>query len=267
MHPGGGAQAVPAQAVGEARRILEAAERQGVLLRLLGGTAILIRCPSASTPTFQRARAPDIDLAGRKKDAAAIKEVFAAVGYESNDHFNAVHGYKQLMFQGPDGGPKVDVFLDEFSMCHRLDLRPRLSQAAVTLPLADLLFTKLQIVQINEKDLKDITALLLDHEVVEGESADGIDGSYLADLAGSDWGIYTTLADNLAKVRDFVPSLNLPAADASRVLGRIERVQGLLDAVPKSVAWRLRARVGRRVAWYDLPDEPKTIVLGAGKGP
>lgn len=255
------------KAVGEAQRILSEADRQGVLLRLLGGTAILMRCPSAATPAFERARAPDVDLAGLKKDATAIRGVFAAVGYEGNDHFNALHGYKQLMFHGPGGDPKVDVFLDEFTMCHHLDLRRRLGLSVLTLPLADLLFTKLQIVQVNEKDLKDVAALLLDHEVVEGESAEGIDGSYLADLAGSDWGIYTTLTDNLEKVRSYLPSMNLPAADGSQILARLDRIRGLLDATPKSRGWRLRARVGRRVPWYDLPDEPKTIVLGGGKAP
>lgn len=258
---------MPPKAVDEAQRILQEADRQGVLLRLLGGTAVLLRCPSATTKAFERTRAPDVDLAGLKRDASGIKAVFAAVGYEPNDHFNALHGYKQLMFQGPDGGPKVDVFLDEFSMCHRLDLRPRLGLAQVTLPLADLLFTKLQIVQVNEKDLKDIVALLLDHDVVKGESEDGIDGGYLADLAGSDWGIYTTLTDNLGKVREYLPTLNLPAAGLERVISRLDRARGLLDATPKTIAWRLRARVGRRVAWYDLPDEPKTIVLGSGKDP
>ncbi len=258
---------MPPKAVDEAKRILVEADRRGVLLRLLGGTAVLLRCPSAGLPPFERTRAPDIDLAGLRKQNAAIREVFGTVGYSPNQNFNALHGYKQLMFYGPDGDPKVDVFLDQFAMCHRLDLRPRLSQSNVTLPLADLLFTKLQIVQINEKDLKDIAALFLDHDVVDGESDDSVAGSYLGRLAAGDWGIYTTLTDNLAKTRSYVDELPLPTEASSTIRTRIDRLRTIMDSTPKTVGWRLRAKIGRRVAWYELPDEPKTIVMGAGKDP
>jgi hypothetical protein len=258
---------MPPKAVDEAKRILAEADRRQVLLRLLGGTAVLLRCPSAGIPPFERTRAPDIDLAGLRKENTAIRQVFEAVGYTPNQNFNALHGYKQLMFYGPDDDPKVDVFLDEFAMCHRLDLRTRLSRSKVTLPLADLLFTKLQIVQINEKDLKDIAALLLDHDVVEDESEESVAGSYLARMAAGDWGIYTTLTDNLGKTRSYVDELPLSAQAAATIRTRIDRLQGVMDSAPKSMGWKLRAKIGRRMAWYELPDEPKTIVMGTGKEP
>ena len=258
---------MPPKAVDEAKRILAEADRRNVLIRLLGGTAILMRCPSAGRPPFERTRAPDIDLAGLRKENAGIKEVFEAVGYEPNQNFNALHGYKQLMFYGPDGDPKVDVFLDEFAMCHRLDLRPRLRRSTVTLPLADLLFTKLQVVQINEKDLKDIAALLLDHEVAKDEQENAVDASYLASMAAGDWGIYTTLTDNLEKTRAYVANLPLPGDGTARILERIDGIRGLLDTGPKTVRWKLRAKIGRRVTWYELPDEPTKIVMGGDQKP
>lgn len=258
---------MPPKAVDEAKRILAEADRRNVLIRLLGGTAILMRCPSAGSPPFERTRAPDIDLAGLRKENAGIKGVFAAVGYEPNQNFNALHGYKQLMFYGPDGDPKVDVFLDEFAMCHRLDLRPRLARSKITLPLADLLFTKLQVVQINEKDLKDIAALLLDHEVTKGEQNNTVDAAYLASMAASDWGIYTTLTDNLEKTQSYVADLSLPADAATKILGRIDGIRRMLDAAPKTVRWKLRGKIGRRATWYELPDEPTTIVMGGERKP
>ncbi len=258
---------MPPKAVDEARRILAEADRRKVLLRLLGGTAILMRCPSAGSPPFERTRAPDIDLAGLRKENTAIREVFEAVGYEPNPNFNALHGYKQLMFYGPDGDPKVDVFLDEFAMCHRLDLRPRLPRSKFTLPLADLLFTKLQVVQINEKDLKDIAALILDHDVVRVDNDNSVDAGYLADMAAADWGIYTTLTDNLDKTRAYVADLLLPADAGNRIVARIDALRGALEASPKTMGWKIRAKIGRRVAWYDLPDEPTTIVMGGERKP
>jgi len=253
---------MPPKAVDEATRILEISESRGVTLRLLGGTAILLRCPSARSGALLRTRAPDIDFAGLKKENPGIKEVFAAAGYRPNVNFNALHGYKQLLFYGPHDDPKVDVFLDQFAMCHRIDLRPRLGLARATLPLADLLFTKLQIVEINEKDVKDIIALLLDHPVDSRQSEDAIDGSYLADLASRDWGIFTTLADNLEKTRTFLPEFHLDEPSEEAVLGSLEKLRGLLDGAPKGVGWRLRAKIGRRMAWYELPEEPKAIRLG-----
>lgn len=255
---------MPVTELDEADRILREAETRGVTLRLLGGIAILLRCPSARAGVLARLNPPDIDFVGLKGENAGIKELFASLTYRPNQGFNALHGYKQLMFYGPDGHPKVDVFLDEFAMCHRLDLRPRLKMAQDTLPLADLLFTKLQIVQINEKDLKDIIALLLDHPVDATSGEDSVDGGYLADLAGRDWGIYTTITDNLEKVRQFLPAFRLDEPSVGTVQAAVATLRSLLDGAPKSVGWRLRAKVGRRMVWYELPEEPKTIHLGQG---
>ncbi len=252
---------MPPRALDEGKRILREANAQGVTLRLLGGVAILHHCPSATVGSLVRAGAPDVDLAGLKKETPGIKGVFESLGYTPNQNFNAIHGYKRLMFHGAGGDPKVDVFLDHFSMCHDLDLRSRLRLAPVTLTLADLLFTKLQVVQINEKDIRDIVALLLDHEVATAEREELIDAPYLAQLAAGDWGIYTTLTDNLGRVANALPGLPLGSA-AGVVTERIHMLQGLLDSAPKGLAWRLRARVGRRVAWYEVPDEPRTIRLG-----
>ncbi len=256
---------MPPNPLDEARRILAAADARGITMRLLGGTAVLMRCPSAGTGALSRARAPDIDVAGLKKETTGIKAVFEAVRYEPNEHFNALHGYKQLMFNAPGGEPKVDVFLDQFAMCHRLDLRPRLGLGKDTLPLADLLFTKLQIVEINEKDIKDIVALFLDHDVIRGEAADRIDGGYLARMGAEDWGVFTTLTDNLSKVSESLGDLRLDPGSSARVASGLERLHRWMDEAPKTLGWRLRAKVGRRVAWYDLPDEPKTIVMGPGR--
>jgi len=255
---------MPVTALDEAERILREADTRGVTLRLLGGIAILRRCPSSRAGVLVRLNPPDIDFAGLKEENARIKEIFESLTYRPNQGFNALHGYKQLMFYGPDGQPKVDVFLDEFAMCHRLDLRPRLRLAQDTLPLADLLFTKLQIVQINEKDVKDIIALLLDHPVDATSGEDSVDGGYLADLAGRDWGIYTTLTDNLEKVRQFLPAFRLDEASVGTVQAAIATLRSLLDRAPKSVGWRIRAKVGRRMAWYELPEAPKAIHLGQG---
>jgi hypothetical protein len=257
---------MPPKALSEAMRILDAATARGLVVRVIGGIAVLHHCPSANGGPLARTVVPDVDLVGLKKESAAIKDVLRRSGYLPNEQFNAVHGYQRLMFHAPDGGLKVDVFLDRFVMCHRLDLRDRLRLAHVTVTLADLLFTKLQIVQMNEKDLRDATAIFLDHDVGTRDEEETVNGAYLARLSGADWGVYTTLTDSLQKIREFLPSLSLDTTSAAAVRERLDKLRGMMDAERKGTAWRLRALVGRRVTWYDLPEEPKTIPLGTDRG-
>jgi hypothetical protein len=246
----------------ESTRIIEAAERERATLRLLGGLAVLYRCPSARAGPLRRRSAPDIDMVGLSKEGTQIRAAFQQLGYLPNQSFNALHGYKRLMFHGPDGHPKVDIFLDRLQMSHNLDFRRRLPLARTTLPLADLLFTKLQVFEITEKDLRDVAALLLDHDVAEQEGEEVINIRYLAQLTSNDWGAYTTLSDNLEHLPVALANFELSVEDREKIERRIGRLRLAMDSAPKSLRWKMRARVGRRMAWYEVPDEPKAIILG-----
>jgi hypothetical protein len=253
---------VPSDPLKEADRIIDAAAGGRATLRLLGGLAILERCPSARAGPLQRRSAPDIDLAGLSKENKQIRQVFAQVGYLPNQSFNALHGYKRLMFHGPEGHPKVDVFLDRLEMSHNLDFRSRLSLGARTLPLADLLFTKLQVFEITEKDLRDAAAMLLDHETADRDEEEGINIRYLAELTSTNWGAFTTVADNLTRLEGQLSAFGLTPGALRQVAQRARRLREAMEAHPKSLGWKLRARVGRRMVWYEVPEEPKAIPLG-----
>jgi hypothetical protein len=246
----------------EAARIIAAADEGMATLRLLGGLAILQRCPSAREGPLRRRSVPDIDMAGRSRESSQIRSAFQRVGYLPNQSFNALHGYKRLMFHGPEGHPKVDVFLDRLQMSHNLDFRDRLPLAHTTLPLADLLFTKLQVFEITEKDLRDVAAMFLDHDVAEQESEETINIQYLAALTSADWGAFTTLVDNLNHLPLALAQFGLTEEQRQRIEGRAVRLRRTMEAYPKSLSWKLRARVGRRMLWYEVPEEPKAIVLG-----
>jgi hypothetical protein len=175
------------------------------------------------------------------------------LGYVPDQRFNALHGRTRMIFYNPDDGSHVDVFLDRFQMCHVLDLRQRLLEGYLSLTLADLLITKLQIVELNEKDMKDILAILLDHET-GSEAPDRLDLDYLAGLTGNDWGLYTTLNDNLVKAKEHLAEF-LEENEVNLVVQRVEQILQKMQAAPKSLRWRARAKIGRRVEWFDLPDE------------
>ena len=238
----------------EANRIIAAAADDGITLRLLGGTAIGFRCPSAKRPSVSR-KYPDIDLVGFRKQSRQIRELFPKLGYSPNEIFNALRSASRLMFFDLPNQRRVDLFLDYFEMCHKIDLRDRLTLDPLTLTMADLLATKLQIFKTNEKDFKDITAILLDHEVADTDKPDAINGKRLAELCGHDWGIYKTFTLVLEKASSMLERFDLTPKDKELVKERMKRITDMIEQEPKSMGWKARARVGEKVPWYKLPDD------------
>ena len=237
----------------EAVRIVEAGEAQGLKLRLLGGLAIRLRSPSAARPGLARTY-PDIDLATDTTKSHAVEKLLTGLGYVADREFNILNGNTRLLFFDPGHQYQVDIFVGHFEMCHRLPLAGRLELEPLTLPLADLLLSKLQIVQINEKDLRDICALLLDHPVgaTDGET---INARRVAELCAKDWGWWKTVTLSLDKVTSFCKTLDLDPSATQQILGRVEALRSALEKAPKSLGWKARAAVGERVQWYNLPEE------------
>ena len=238
----------------EAERIISTAESQNITLRLLGGTAIGIRCPSAKHRAVARTY-PDIDLVGLKKQARSIRKFFSTMGYEDNKMFNALRGSTRLMFFDIPNKRRIDIFLDHFDMCHKFDLRDRLTIDPKTLSLADLLATKLQVVKTNEKDIKDMVALLLDHDVGTSDQSETVNGMRLAKLCAEDWGIYKTFTSVLAKILVVLEQFQLSPDEKKLVKDRIDRLTKLIEDEPKSMRWKMRARVGEKSLWYNMPED------------
>ena len=240
----------------ETARVLQEAGQRGINLKLFGGMAIYKTCESSKKSQLTR-RYVDIDLMGRSKQAPGIRKMFVDLGYVPRTRFNAMYGDRRLIYNDADHDRRVDVFLDWFEMCHKIDLRKRLGLDGVAIPLADMLLTKLQIVEINEKDLKDLTCILFDHEVGDTDDRQ-VNGSYIAKLCADDWGIYRTVTGNLDRLSAFVPGLL--GGDGEVVTSRTAKLKGMIEAAPKSFKWKVRARVGERAVWYELPEADKEIV-------
>lgn len=248
------AQPVPAaDLLAEARRLHTHAEAAGITVRLLGGAAVAISAPVPLPPALQRPY-KDLDFVVRRSDAARWRDLLGAVGYAADAQFNTLHGAQRLLHYDLVNERQIDTFVSSFAMCHSLDLEDRLPAGSATLAPADILLTKLQIFEVNDKDLIDTIALLLSHPVITSGSS-GIDTSRLAKVTGSDWGWHTTLTDNLAKVSQRLPTAGLSSEQSQLVAERIEQISSTLATAPKTLKWRARARVGRRVPWYDLPEE------------
>lgn len=237
--------------VEEARRLLGAAEQADIGLRLLGGVAIRLRTP---IPDALAREYGDLDFVGAPGSSSGLRKVFVDAGYEQDQAFNALHGARRLIFLDAANLRKADVFVGQFEMCHKVPVAERLALEPATLPLAELLLTKLQIVELNEKDVRDALALLLGHDVGE-EDGELVNAGRVAALCANDWGLWRTITANLRALDAHTASYALSPQERARVSSRIRALLERIEAEPKSRAWRLRARVGERVRWYELPEE------------
>jgi hypothetical protein len=241
-----------ADIVAEAERVLDAAEAQGVVLRLIGGLAVHVHARPLPAPL---ARAyGDIDTATVKGQNRAVSDLLSGLGYEPARQFNALHGASRMLFHDRPNDRKLDVFVDGFELNHSIPITARIDAEQRTIPLAELLLTKLQVVEFTDKDMRDTLALLVGHDVGPGD-AETINGDVVAALTAEDWGLWRTTQINLERMRDGLDAIGLDEQDRERALGRIDSLWRRIEAEPKSRRWRMRARVGERKRWYQVPDE------------
>jgi hypothetical protein len=237
----------------EAMDLVRSARREGVLLRLMGGLAVRALCEAF--PPRERDR-QDLDFASTSQARRAVTTFLVARGCSPDEHFNRIHGHKQLFFGSPRGRA-IDVVIDRLEMCHVVDFRDRIDRMSLTLDVTDLLLSKLQIVELNEKDAADILHLLSAYPVRPGDEPGTVGLERFGKVVGDDWGWWRTVTGNLERIRSFAANdrrgLIPPGAplDAVEQLDLLEREA---ERVPKSRRWRLRALIGERLRWYELPE-------------
>jgi len=235
----------------EAEKILGFAKERKIILRLLGGVGVWFAAPSASKMGYSR-KYNDIDFVGLRKQTGQIEKLFMEMGYKPRELFNKLQGDARLMFMNHDNGRRIDIFLDKFVMCHEFDMRDRLELSERSLPPADLLLTKLQIVEINKKDIIDAVALFVDLPVSDKHSE--IEKERIVCFTSSDWGIYKTISMNLEKIKTILPELALPEKESGLIVERINDLSKTIEERSKTLGWKMRAKVGEKVKWYELPE-------------
>ena len=238
----------------ETNRLIEAARAQDIFLRLIGGLAI--RMHSQDPQKFFTRAFPDIDFVTYRDARRKLEPFFLGMDYISNRQFNLLNGAERQIYQDEATGRHIDIFLGNFEMCHKLPLEGRLGHDPVTIPLADLLLSKAQIVELNHKDALDIVSLLLYNEL--GDQDEGqINLNHIARLCSEDWGLYKTTSINLKRVEEIASEKEVPLGNDERklVLERIAQIFKTFETMPKSLAWQMRDKVGTRVRWYTEVEE------------
>jgi hypothetical protein len=243
----------------EIRRIISEADGREIPLRIMGGAAIRMHCPNHSSLYEQLKRVPkhDMDFVTYSKFRPLTKKLFTDLGYEpyiSLMMTGATGKYRQI-FNDKVGNKAIDVFLGKFQMCHVIDYSDRLELDSPTVPLADLLLQKLQIVQTNEKDIQDTIILLLEHEIGSTDKEE-VNADYIAKTLSNEWGFYYTVSLNLPKVKEFVDKYPaLSSKDKKTIAERIDKLTTAIENAPKTLQWKLRAKVGPAKKWYNVVEE------------
>ncbi len=262
-HPAGSPAAAPhpepgsaADPLTDAMRIARGALEAGVGLKLLGGLAVRVVCPDYP-PRLRRDQ--DIDFACLSKERKSVAAHLERAGCQPDRRFNNLTGDRQMYFTAPSGRP-IDVMVDRLTMCHTLDFRPSFKKLPYTVDVADLLLSKLQIVELNEKDARDIVQLLSCMPISDPAAAaagPSIDAGRFCSVLGADWGWWRTVTGNLGKLPRLLgerPQLSQPGMPFDPA-EQAARLRQLADETPKSMKWRVRAGVGEKVRWYELPEE------------
>jgi hypothetical protein len=231
----------------EARRIVTVARERGVTLRAIGGVAIRLHCHGQHSKHLRNYN--DIDLFGFEKESKGIRSVFEIMHYVPNIKYNMLYGKTHLQFIHTETRKNADVMLDKFRMDHTIDFRPDIGLDELTIPITDLLLTKLQIVRMNEKDVKDIVAILEDHELGHSNDHETLNLAHMAQLCSRDWGLHKTITENMRRMDGMMRTLGIEGT--SNLKEKLEMILYTLMTTKKALKWRLRNLIGERVKWYN----------------
>jgi hypothetical protein len=234
---------------------VEAAQVSGVPLRLIGGLAIRYLTPDYP-PRMRNDQ--DMDFASISTAKNDVIQFLDGRGFLGDRRFNVMHGQRQMYFTTPDGLTSVDVIVDRLFMCHELVFKERIDRMPVTIDVTDLLLTKLQVVEQNEKDVHDIVYLLSAFPVQEGDDPGTIGLKRIGEVVRDDWGWWRTLTGNLDRIVELVGGdlkRIVPSAAANDPAEQASAIRRYADEVSKTLRWKIRSRVGERVQWYELPEE------------
>ncbi len=239
-----------------AHKIIDEAHKRNLTLCLIGALAFHNHCPKYNYIQKETNRFfTDIDFMAYIEQKHDIEKMFLDLGYMNDKRIQTIPGVKRSIFFTSDHSMHSDIFYDVLDFSHKINFRGRLEIDYPTVSLVDLLLEKMQIAQINEKDIIDTIMLLREHDV--GSSDDEtINIDYIAKTCKSNWGLWKPVTTNLDKVISLIDKYDLLNSDDQQIIReRLQRIRQHIDKEPATLYWKLRSRVGERVKWYRDVDE------------
>lgn len=237
--------------------IRQAMDEFGSPIRLAGSYAVRIHCDRHADvlDRLRRENVNDLDFVAERRSAREVERAFEGLGYAADKRIELASDGQQRYFVHPETRLGVDVYLGSMNYCHPIRFEGRMEADPVTIPLAELLLSKLQIVELTDKDIKDGVALLLSHDL-GSDDADVINADRIAGILSRDWGFHHTVTTNLETIsRRLLEYAALSESERAVVADRLSRLRARIDEEPKDTRWRLRAKMGTRVRWYQAVEE------------
>jgi hypothetical protein len=236
--------------------VLALAENEHVIMRLVGALAFRTHCPQYGYLQDKLGRVfTDIDFASYPRFVKDIRRILTELGYEEDKQVTQLFGDQRMLFHDPVFGRHIDVFYNALDFCHPVRFVGRLELEQLTLPLAELLLEKMQIVQINEKDVIDSIMLLREHPIGDTDR-ETVNAAIVVKTLASDWGFWRTVTANLKLLDQRLDGYEgLSIEDRKVVHMRITQLLDRIETEPKTLVWKVRAKVGERVKWYKDVEE------------
>jgi hypothetical protein len=243
----------------ERTRIVDALaqdENKHVIMRLIGALAFRTHCPQYGHIQDKLGRKfTDIDFASYPRFVKDIRRILTQLGYEEDKQVTQLFGDRRMIFHDLAFGRHIDVFYNSLDFCHPVSFINRLEAEELTIPLAELLLEKMQIVQINEKDVIDSIMLLREHPIGDTDK-ETINAVIIASILGNDWGYWRTVTGNLKVLIEKLETYDgLSDEDRQIVRERITELEARIEAAPKTLKWKVRAKIGERMKWYKDVEE------------
>ena len=241
----------------EATTLIASATEQGMTVRLVGSTGIRMHCEAAMTVMDELGRAAkDLDVVVRAGDRTRLRSLLEARGYVvDRDLLVAMEG-QRYAFRHPGLELDLDVFVERLEFCHTIELGGRWERHATTIPIEDLLLQKLQVHELTGSDVIDAAIVLATHDVGAAGDAERIDRDYVAGVLAGDWGFHRDATANLDRVAEAAGrQVPLSAEHVRRVNAAAGALHEALEQTRKTMGWRMRARVGERMQWWEDVNE------------
>jgi hypothetical protein len=243
----------------DAIHLVDVANRDDVPLRLIGGAAAEYhnhsKIPGLTEP--EKSRLKDVDMVTYRLNRVEVNKNFSDEGYVSDRYVMAYFGEERFLFRHPADKFKVDIFFENLRFNHLINLRPEQAQPRIeldypTLTIADLILSKLQIHSIEEKDLRDLQILILEHPLVDSDIHESINITRIASVLADDWGFNYDAKLNLSKI---LISDNIDNNSVEDLKDKVAKIITRIDSEPKSRKWEKRRLQGTAKRWWNEVEE------------
>ena len=236
--------------------VLKEKPHEHIMMRLIGALAFRTHCPQYGylQDKLER-RFTDIDFASYPRFSKGIRHILTELGYHEDKQVTQLFGERRMLFHDPVYERHIDIFYNVLDFCHPISFVGRLEVEQLTLPLAELVLEKMQIVQINEKDQIDTIMLLREHPIGDSDQ-ETINSNLIAQTLANDWGFWRTVTGNLRLLEDALLRYDQLAEEDRKIVNtRIRELQDRIEVAPKSFRWKTRARIGEKIKWYKDVEE------------